>query len=103
MTRLHVSAATDHDQANAERKIGLVCTQWDPIEVHTLLDLLYVLYWPDDGPLQPKHVAWSRTDFIISLCWYIDLCLDGNIYLYKINTSRLLFNVSSKSSMKQTR
>ena len=25
--------------------------------VHTLLDLLYVLYWPDDGPLRSKHVA----------------------------------------------
>jgi len=25
--------------------------------VHTLLNVLYVLYWPDDGPLWPKHVA----------------------------------------------
>jgi len=44
--------------------------------VHTLLDLLYVLYWPDDGRLAAETCSPSHELilYIVSLCWYIELC-----------------------------
>jgi hypothetical protein len=62
-----------------------VCTLWDPIDCTPSLYLDFVLFCPDDGFLQPKHVA-----KILKYCQIADIYvvfLYGNkVLLYYYNT-----------------
>ena len=51
----------------------MVCTVWDPIERTPLLYLDIVLFWSDEGFLQPKYIA-----KILKYCQFVD------IYIYRV-------------------
>ena len=77
---LNVSAVKSHHQAKIEQCLGTmkVCSLWDPIDCTLSFYLDIVLFWPDDGSLQPKHVAkilkyYQFADIYI----YIYCVLDG--------------------------
>jgi len=47
-------------------------TKWDPIEYYFYFTLIYVLSWPEDGRLRPKHVdKYNPVVIIASYLMYI--------------------------------
>jgi hypothetical protein len=62
----NISAAnSSHHQAKIEQSVGTlkVCNQWDPISIRNPMECIlsiylhFVLFWPVDDCLEPKHVA----------------------------------------------
>ena len=54
--------------------------------VHTLLELLYVLYWPDGGLLRPKHVENHELILLYHCVGILSCVLGGNISIKKYFT-----------------
>ena len=69
-----------------------MCTLWDPIECTLSMYLNSVLLWPDDGCLQPKHVALKFYKLFVIFFTNIVLSLDGN----EISILNTVFKLSAR-------